>query len=109
MRTAPQEPADAVDAKGIQRVVIAEFALEQHRAVAHDARGRADEESPPTATTKPLAGVMATRPATRPEAKPREVGRPCFIHSAMSQASPPAAAAICVVVKATAATPKSGC
>src|SRR3954452_16478884 len=53
--------------------------------------------------TKPLAGVIATRPATRPEAKPKEVGRPCFIHSAISQAMPPAAAAIWVVVKARAA------
>src|SRR5919106_3289702 len=53
--------------------------------------------------TNPAAGVMATRPATSPETKPRMVGRRRRIHSATTQAKAAAAAAMVVVTKARAA------
>src|SRR5262249_20314275 len=55
--------------------------------------------------TKPEAGVMATSPATSPDAKPRAVGLPLSPHSASIQLRAAAAAAICVTVKAEAASP----
>src|SRR5208337_2751688 len=50
--------------------------------------------------TKPAAGVMATRPATAPEAAPRVVGLPRKIHSVPTQARVAAAVARWVAVKA---------
>src|SRR5882672_8031178 len=55
--------------------------------------------------TNPQPGVMATRPATAPEAMPRTVGLPRDIHSAPIHASAAAAAAVLVVRKALAASP----
>src|SRR5688572_5169962 len=55
--------------------------------------------------TKPEAGVMATRPATRPVAAPRAVGLPLASHSVAHQESRAPAAARCVAAKATAASP----
>src|SRR3989338_3481464 len=46
--------------------------------------------------TKPEAGVIATRPATAPEAAPSTVGLPRLVHSVNIQ--PPAAAAAAVLV-----------
>ena len=53
--------------------------------------------------TKPAAGVMATRPATAPEAIPKVVGLPLMIHSMVIQLKAAAAVAICVTTKAMAA------
>src|SRR2546423_15280129 len=58
-----------------------------------------------TGRTNPQAGVMATRPATAPDAMPRTVGLPRENHSAPIQASAAAAAAVFVVTNALTATP----
>ena len=57
-------------------------------------------EKPPT---KPAHGVMATRPATAPEAAPRVVAWPSLTLSTISQPSMAAAAAMLVLTKAWAA------
>ena len=57
--------------------------------------------------TKPAPGVMATRPATAPEAAPSVVGFPVFIHSATTQPSAATEAAIWVVTKALIAIPSA--
>src|SRR5262252_3642255 len=54
--------------------------------------------------TKPDAGVMATRPATAPEAAPSTVGLPRVLHSVNIQPSAAAAAAVLVARKALAAS-----
>src|SRR5690349_11588726 len=59
------------------------------------------EDSGPT---YPEAGVMATRPATAPEAAPSTVGLPRDIHSVNIQPSAAAAAAVLVARKALAAS-----
>ncbi len=51
-------------------------------------------------STNPAAGVMATKPATIPEAAPRALAFPTLITSAMSQPMSPAAVAIWVLVNA---------
>src|SRR5215469_4214331 len=56
--------------------------------------------SAPCALTKPLAGVMATSPATAPEIIPRTEGFLLIIHSANIQESDAAAVAICVAAAA---------
>src|SRR5512138_740490 len=58
----------------------------------------------PTGSTKPEAGVIATRPATHPDAAPRTVGLPRWIHSANTQESVAAAAATWVATKALTAS-----
>src|SRR5450631_185273 len=55
--------------------------------------------------TKPAAGVITTRPATTPEPKPRALGLPEWIHSAIIQERPAAAGAMVVVAKARPANP----
>src|SRR5262247_3316608 len=55
--------------------------------------------------TKPDAGVMATRPATAPDAAPSTVGLPRLIHSVNIQPRAAAAAPVLVAVKALAARP----
>src|SRR5579863_1579576 len=57
----------------------------------------------PPAVTNPQAGVMTTRPATAPEQKPRTLGLPRTIHSAIGQTKEATAVASVVVVKALAA------
>src|SRR5581483_12449496 len=59
----------------------------------------------PIGVTKPEPGVMATRPATAPDAAPRTVGLPRVIHSATIQPSVAAAAPVLVATKALAARP----
>src|SRR5262245_55083189 len=54
--------------------------------------------------TKPAAGVIATRPATAPDAPPSIVGLPARIHSATSQPRAAAAAPVFVLTKAVAAS-----
>src|SRR3954452_174704 len=56
-------------------------------------------------STKPEAGVIATRPATAPEMQPRTEGLPLATHSANIQASAAAAVAICVTAIAMPARP----
>src|SRR5690349_16891764 len=55
--------------------------------------------------TKPAHGVMATRPATAPEAPPRVVAWPSFSFSTTSQPSIAADAARLVLTRAWAACP----
>src|SRR5262249_53516037 len=55
--------------------------------------------------TKPDAGVIATRPATAPEAAPSTVGLPRLIHSVNIQPSAADAAPVLVAVNALAARP----
>ena len=57
--------------------------------------------------TKPAAGVMATSPATAPEAAPRVVALPPCSHSAAIQDRAAAAVAMWVVTKALAASPSA--
>ena len=56
-------------------------------------------------STKPEAGVIATRPATAPETQPSTEGLPLAIHSANIQPSAAAAVAICVTAIAMPARP----
>src|SRR5271166_787977 len=56
-------------------------------------------------STKPDAGVIATRPATAPEMQPSTEGLPLAIHSANIQPSAAAAVAICVTAIAMPARP----
>src|SRR5829696_10108610 len=58
----------------------------------------------PTGLTAEHAGVMATRPATTPEAAPSDVACPSRIFSVAHQASDAAAVATRVLIQATAAT-----
>src|SRR6185369_7560263 len=55
--------------------------------------------------TNPDAGVIATRPATRPVANPSAVGFLKATHSRMTQVSPATAAAVWVTTKAETASP----
>src|SRR2546422_2577621 len=55
--------------------------------------------------TYPDAGVIATRPATAPEAAPSTVGLPRLIHSVNIQPSAAAAAPVLVAVNALTARP----
>src|SRR3989454_6885794 len=55
--------------------------------------------------TNPDAGVMATRPATAPEAAPSTVGLPRVSHSVNIQPSAAAAAPVFVAVNALTASP----
>src|ERR1035438_3583310 len=57
----------------------------------------------PVVVTKPQAGVMTTRPATAPEQKPRMLGLPRNMYSAMAQVKEATAVASVVVVNAFAA------
>src|SRR5688572_19965710 len=55
--------------------------------------------------TKPAAGVIATKPATAPEAAPSIVGLPVLSHSATIQPSAANEAAVCVAINALDARP----
>src|SRR5271167_5148027 len=57
--------------------------------------------------TKPDAGVIATNPATAPEAMPKTLGLPLTIHSANIQLNAAAAVAICVAAIAMPARPSA--
>src|SRR5436190_19662478 len=61
--------------------------------------------SAPIGPTKPEAGVIATSPATAPEAAPTVVAFPCLIHSGMIQPSTAVAVARCVDTNALPASP----
>src|SRR3954471_21651806 len=60
--------------------------------------------SAPIGPTKPQAGVIATRPATAPEAAPSIDGLPFDIHSPHTQDRLSTAAGSTVLMKANAAT-----
>src|SRR4051794_23583348 len=55
----------------------------------------------PTGDTYPAAGVIATSPATRPDAMPSAVGFPRCFHSMTTHPSAPPAAPTCVVTNAS--------
>src|ERR1700692_4821610 len=57
--------------------------------------------------TKPDAGVIATKPATAPEAIPKTLGLPLVIHSANIQPNAAVAVAICVATIAMPARPSA--
>src|SRR5207248_6222962 len=57
------------------------------------------------APTNPDAGVIATSPATAPEAAPTVVAFPCLIHSGMIHPSTAVAVARCVATNALPASP----
>src|SRR5262245_63695038 len=59
----------------------------------------------PIGPTQPQAGVMATSPATAPDAAPSIVGVPRWIHSANDQASAAAAVARIVFANTIAVNP----
>src|SRR5512143_3886053 len=61
----------------------------------------------PLVVTKPHAGVMTTKPATAPEQKPRMLGLPRKMYSAMAQVKEATAVASVVVVNAFAAMPSA--
>ena len=54
----------------------------------------------PKGWTSPAAGVMATKPARIPDTSPSEVAFPCRMPSSRIQVKAPAAAAVCVTVRA---------
>src|SRR6516165_3961030 len=56
--------------------------------------------SAPVGLTKPEAGVIATRPATAPDTRPRMLGFLAIHHSQTIQARAAAAVAICVAAMA---------
>src|SRR5437879_13814070 len=56
-------------------------------------------------STKPDAGVIATRPATAPAAAPSTLGAPLCIHDTVIQVSAAIAAAVFVTTNAFAARP----
>src|SRR3984893_9992633 len=58
--------------------------------------------------TNPEAGVIATNPATAPEAMPSTLGFPLTVHSMNIQATAAAAVAICVTAIAMPARPSAG-
>src|ERR1041385_2095032 len=55
--------------------------------------------------TKPLAGVIATSPATQPEIAPSTLGLPAWAHSTNTHVRPAAAAPKCVATNALDARP----
>src|SRR6266436_2619449 len=57
--------------------------------------------------TNPEAGVIATNPATAPDAIPKTLGFPLVIHSANIQLSAATAVAICVATMAIPARPSA--
>src|ERR1051326_576076 len=61
----------------------------------------------PLESTKPQAGVITTSPATAPEQKPRTLGLPRVMYSAIAQTNDATAVAIVVVMNAFAATPSA--
>src|SRR5712672_2871351 len=74
-------------------------------ASAHIAPPSAPTTIAPRTLTDEQDGVIATRPATMPEAAPNEVGCPSRIFSTRSQASMAVAVATVVVTNVDAATP----
>ena len=97
------EAADEVHADDVEGVVVAGLELDLDGVAADDAGDGADEDAATAPDTKPAPGVIATRPATMPEAAPRLVACPSRIHSTSTHTSPAAAAARNVFMNAWAA------
>ena len=74
-------------------------------ASAHTAPAIAPTAIAPSGETEEHEGVMATSPATTPEAPPRLVGRPSRIRSTSNQASMAVQVATAVLMKVMPATP----
>ena len=74
-RDRAEHAADAVDREHVERVIDLQARAQQRGAVAQAADDEADDSAPPT-PTKPDAGVIATRPATAPQAAPMTLTLP---------------------------------
>ena len=61
----------------------------------------------PVVSTKPEAGVIATKPATAPVHIPTTEGFPCILQSIIAHVKAAIAEAICVTRKALAAKPSA--
>ena len=96
-----------MDAHDVERVIEAELELEVDRDGADRTGDDAEQDRPDRRAASAQAGVMATRPATAPDAAPTEVGLPSRIFSTTSQASSAAAGAAMVLTKARAAMPSA--
>ena len=88
---AADDAADQVDADDVERVVEAEPVLQADREGAERAGEHAEQDRADHGTTNAQAGVIATRPATAPEAAPSVVAWPSRSLSTMSQPSSAAA------------------
>ena len=95
-RDGAQEATDEVDADDVERVVEAELVLQAdgERAEHAGERRRGDRAD---GVDRQQDGVIATRPATTPEAAPSEVAWPSRIRSTSSQPSVAAPVATIVV------------
>ena len=74
-------------AEHVERIVRADHLLEAGAAPEADDAAARPITNAPGMPTLPAAGVIATRPATAPEAAPSIDGLPLKIHSANIQAS----------------------
>ena len=101
------EAADEVDAHDVERVVEAELELQVDGEGADGAGEEAEHDAPRPGVRAAQAGVIATRPATAPEAAPTEVALPSLIFSTTSQPRMAAAGAASVLSKASAAMPSA--
>src|SRR5689334_14673466 len=72
---------------------------------AHNTPAETPMANAPMTSTEPHDGVMATRPATTPDAAPRDVAYPSRMRSVSSHASIAAAVATVVVTKVDPAVP----
>ena len=68
--TAPNIAADAVDGEDVERVVDLGAGSRRSVALKHRPPATRPMMSAPPTVTKPEAGVIATRPATAPQAAP---------------------------------------
>ncbi len=84
-RERADETADEVDSDDVERVVEAEPELQAHGIRAGHAGEQTDDQGAPTGLTDEHDGVIATRPATIPEAAPSEVAWPSRTRSVSSQ------------------------
>jgi len=96
-----------VHPEGVQRIVVSDLLFEAgHREEPQSAGGQADEDRR-SRPTNPAAGVMATKPATTPEAMPSTVGFLLITHSINIHARAAAAAEVLVTRKAEPAKPSA--
>ena len=73
---APTKPPTPCTPKAVERVVVAEHAFSHVAAQEQMTPATMPMTSAPVGSTKPEAGVMATRPATAPEMMPSTLGLP---------------------------------
>ena len=89
-----------MDADDVERVVEAEPVLQADREGADGAGDEADEQIEPIGLTQPAHGVIATRPATAPDAAPSAVDFPYRSFSTTIQPSSAVAVAVLVLTQA---------